>query len=122
MTEESFEHLRRRAEGQGRLVKAVHDLGGNLLVGSDTPNPFVIPGVSLHQEMALMVAAGVPPLSVIRAATSTAAEVLAQPDLGRVVTGALADLVLVAGDPASDISATSNIRMVIKGGAVVHTA
>ena len=120
MTEDSFEHLKRRVTGHALLVKAVHDLGGNLLVGSDTPNPFVIPGVSMHQEMALMVAAGVPPLSVLKAATSTAADVLGRPDLGRVVVGALADLVLVAGDPASDISATRNVRTVLKGGAVVH--
>jgi imidazolonepropionase-like amidohydrolase len=122
MTAETFEHLTRRVTGHALLVKTVHDLGGNLLVGTDTPNPFVIPGVSIHQEMALMVAAGVPPLSVIRAATSVAADVLAQPNLGRVAVGALADLVLVAGDPARDITATRNIRKVVKGGAIVHAA
>ena len=112
----------RAAKGRSTLVKMIDDLGGRLVVGSDTPMPFVVPGPSLHQELELMVGAGVPPLSAIRAATSAGAEALGRPDLGRVIAGALADLVLVSGDPASDITATRNIRKVIKGGAIVHEA
>jgi len=110
------------AKGRSTLVKMIDDLGGRLVVGSDTPMPFVVPGVSVHQEMERMVGAGVPPLRVIRAATSAAGEALSQADLGKVAVGALADLVLVSGDPARDITATRNIRKVIKGGAVVHEA
>jgi len=103
-------------------VKMVHDLGGRLVVGSDTPMPFVVPGPSIHQELERMVGAGVPPLSAIHAATGSAAEALVPPDLGKVAAGALADLVLVAGDPSTDITATRAIRKVIKGGAIVHEA
>src|SRR6185436_11385807 len=108
----------RAAKGRATLVKLIHDLGGRLVVGSDAPMPFVVPGPSMHQELELMVGAGVSPLSAIRAATGAAAEALGKPDLGRVGEGALADLVLVSGDPASDIKATRNIRKVIKGGAI----
>jgi imidazolonepropionase-like amidohydrolase len=121
----SDEHLgfgKPAAQGRATLVKMVHDLGGRLVVGSDTPMPFVVPGPSVHQELERIVGAGVPPLNAIRAATGSAAEALGQPDLGTVAAGALADLVLVAGDPATDITATRRIRKVIKGGAVVHEA
>jgi imidazolonepropionase-like amidohydrolase len=119
-TDERLGFGRLAAKGRSTLVKMIHDLGGRLVVGSDTPMPFVVPGPGFHQEMELMVGAGVPPLSVIRAATSAAAEVLSRPDLGKVAEGVLADLVLVSGGPASDIIATRNIRKVIKGGAIVH--
>ena len=113
-----------QAAGKGRatLVKMVHDLGGRLVVGSDTPMPFVVPGASVHQELEMMVGAGVSSLGAIRAATGAAAEALGRSDLGVVAAGALADLVLVAGDPSRDIKQTRGIRKVIKGGAVVHEA
>jgi len=110
------------SKGRSTLVKMIDDLGGRLVVGSDTPMPFVVPGVSVHQELEMMAGAGVPPLRAIRAATSAAAEALGRSDLGVVAAGSLADLVLVAGDPARDIAATRTIRKVIKGGAIVHEA
>jgi hypothetical protein len=117
-----FSLRQRQQVGRMALVKLVHDMGGNLLVGSDNGNPFVIPGVSLHQEMEPMARAGVPPLSVLHAATGAAAEALNRPELGVVAEGALADLVLLTRDPSEDISATRAIRTVIKGGTVVHAA
>jgi len=121
-TDERLGFGQRAAKGRSSLVKMIDDLGGRLVVGSDTPMPFVVPGFSVHQEMELMAGAGVPPLSVIRAATSAAADALGRPELGRVGAGAVADLVLVSGDPASDITAMRRIRKVVKGGAVVHEA
>jgi imidazolonepropionase-like amidohydrolase len=122
MNDAVFARRQRQLAGEMALVKAVHDLGGRLLVGSDTPNPFVVPGMSLHQEMALMVQAGVPPISVIHAATGAASEALGRPELGTIAVGALADLVLVSGNPAEEIEATRRIQKVIKGGTVVHAA
>lgn len=112
----------RASKGRSTLVTMIDDLGGRLVVGSDTPMPFVVPGASVHEEMERMVGAGVAPLRVIRAATGAAAEALGRPELGTVSAGALADLVLVSGDPSRDIKATRNIRAVLKGGAVVHEA
>lgn len=112
----------RASKGRATLVKMIDDLGGRLVVGSDTPMPFVVPGASVHQEMEMMVGAGVSPLSTIRAATSAAADALGRPELGRVAPGALADLVVVSGDPASDVTATRKVRRVVKGGAIVYEA
>jgi imidazolonepropionase-like amidohydrolase len=101
-------------------VRDLHQAGGRIVAGSDTPNPFVIPGVSLHDELALLVSAGLTPLDAIQSASSVAAAMLGRPDLGAVEAGRLADLLLVSGNPAEDIRATRNVRLVVKGGRVVQ--
>ena len=53
------------------LTKMMYDRGVRILAGSDTPNPFVIPGVSLHRELELLVDAGIPPAQVLKIATRT---------------------------------------------------
>jgi imidazolonepropionase-like amidohydrolase len=70
--------------------------------------------------MALLTEAGFSPLEAIRAATQTAAEMLGRAhDLGTVEVGKLADLVAVGGDPSADVSATREVRWVIKDGAIL---
>ena len=97
--------------------------GGRITAGSDTASgPFLMPGLSLHQEMATLVGVGLAPSDAIRAATGLAADLLQRSDVGIVEPGRLADLLLVDGDPTSDIAATRNIRVVMKGGAVVHNS
>ena len=59
-------------------------------------------------------------MAAIMSATSVSAALLKAPDLGIVEEGKLADLVLVSGDPSKEISAARNIRVVIKGGTIVH--
>jgi imidazolonepropionase-like amidohydrolase len=94
--------------------------GVRIAAGSDV-------GVFAHgqnaRELELMVAYGMAPLDALRGATSVGARVLhLESRLGRVAEGFEADLVAVAGDPASDITATSRVRLVMKGGVVVrHT-
>ncbi|MFZ4689840.1 MAG: amidohydrolase family protein [Polymorphobacter sp.] len=80
-------------------------------------------GVFAHgdnaREMLLMVAAGMPAIEVLRAATSGNARSFALADRGRIAPGLLADLVAVEGDPSRDIAAVKAVRWVMKGGAVV---
>lgn len=80
-------------------------------------------GVSPHgqnaREFELMVAAGMPPMQAIQAATIQAAKLLrAENDLGSVEKGKLADLVAVDGDPVKDIALLRDVRFVMKDGAV----
>jgi imidazolonepropionase-like amidohydrolase len=119
-TAEAFARRRARVAAKAAFIRAFHRAGGKVVAGSDTPNPFVVPGISLHQELESLVAAGLSPMDAIMSATSVAAALLRRADLGTVEEGKLADLVLVSGNPASDIAATCNIRVVIKGGALVH--
>jgi imidazolonepropionase-like amidohydrolase len=112
--------MRRYQAAKLQFVGELHRAGGRIVAGSDTPNPFVIPGPSLHDELALLVSAGLAPLDAIRSATSVAATMLGRPDLGAVEAGRLADLLVLAGNPADDIRASSRIRLVVKGGRVVQ--
>ncbi len=82
-----------------RMLRAVVEAGGKLLVGTDMGNPFVVPGASLHDEIELLVASGVPRAAVLRAATAGAHEFLGRPADGVVAAGARADLVLADSDP-----------------------
>lgn len=69
-------------------------------------------GESLHGELELMVSAGLTPVEALRASTSTAADFFDLDDRGRIAPTLRADLVLVGGDPTTDISATRDIRTV----------
>jgi imidazolonepropionase-like amidohydrolase len=108
---------------QGKLkdayagVMALHKAGVDILAGCDVsePNPSLgglAHGASLHHELQFLVAAGLTPIEALRAATSTPARRFNLTDRGRVVPGALADLLLIEGDPTKNISDTLSIRAV----------
>jgi imidazolonepropionase-like amidohydrolase len=100
------------------LVRRIHELGGRIGAGSDTPaGPFDIPGGGLHYELELLVMrGGLSPLDAIRAATAEAARILGKPDRGVLARGNVADLIVVDGNPAREIRDTRKLRTVIKGG------
>jgi imidazolonepropionase-like amidohydrolase len=96
-------------------VATLHTAGMPILAGTDanvTPAAPASPvfGESLHDELALLVEAGLTPAQALDAATSLAAEHFELPDRGRVAPGLRADLVLLADDPTVDIAATRSIR------------
>jgi tetratricopeptide (TPR) repeat protein len=96
------------------LVGAMHRAGVKLLAGTDTGNPYCFPGFSLHDELGLLVEAGLTPMEALQAATYNAAEFLGQLDsLGTVETGKIADLVLLEADPLEDIGNTKKIAAVV---------
>ncbi|THA62115.1 amidohydrolase family protein [Streptomyces sp. A0958] len=113
---------------QGRLedvlatVAALHEAGVDLLAGSDAsvPVPFlggVAHGASVHHEMQYLVRAGLTPADALRAATATPARRFSLDDRGRIAAGLRADLLLVDGDPTTDIHRTLDIRAVWRRGA-----
>ena len=89
-----------------RLVGELHAAGVPLLAGSDAVGPHgVLPGSSLHEELSLMVQAGLTPYEALRTATVNAATYLnADQEFGRIAEGLRADLVLLSGNPLEDIS------------------
>ncbi|HLM60880.1 MAG TPA: CIA30 family protein, partial [Pyrinomonadaceae bacterium] len=102
------------ARGNARRASA---FGVRIVAGSDAGNQAIFHGPGLHREMALLTEAGLTPLAAITAATGNAAAYLGASDrLGSIQPGKLADLLIVDGDPSTDISVTKKIWMVIKGG------
>jgi imidazolonepropionase-like amidohydrolase len=84
------------------------------VAGSDAGNPLVIHGPTVQQELALWVQAGIPAAVALQAATYNAAKALGAADrIGAIAAGLDANLLLVNGDPLSDIAATEGIALVI---------
>ena len=107
--------LARLFEKRVTQVGEMHAAGVNLLVGTDAPG--VAPGWSVHEEMRLLVRAGVPTIDALRAATISPARMFAGTDsLGSIAPGMLADLVLLDADPLEDIRNTQRVRAVVAGG------
>ncbi|WP_155056763.1 amidohydrolase family protein [Streptomyces blattellae] len=103
----------------GATVRRLVEEGAHVAVGTDSP--LVPPAVYYHLNLQTMVRYGVSPYEALRSATVHGARTLGLSDqLGTVEPGKLADLVLVEGDPTTDIAAAAAVRQVVVGG-VPHT-
>lgn len=93
------------------IVRALHAAGVEVLPGTDTGgNPNLVPGWSLHDELALLVECGLTPHEALRAATLGAARLVGLAgEVGELVVGQRADLVVLGADPTLDIAATRAI-------------
>ncbi|HEU0166896.1 MAG TPA: amidohydrolase family protein, partial [Chloroflexota bacterium] len=107
----------RSVEARFRCAKLLLDEGAPLLLGTDTPNPFVVPGFSIHQELANLVAAGFSPYEALRCGTTEAARFLGESaKWGAIAAGQRADLVLLARNPLQDVSAMARPEAVFVNG------
>ena len=97
-------------------IRKLHEAGVPILAGTDAPNPGTTHGATMHIELELLVDAGLSPLEALAAATSLPAKHFSLEDRGRIAEGLKADLVLVKGNPAEDITATRKIVSVWKNG------
>lgn len=97
-------------------VRRIHQAGANILAGTSASPPGAAQAASLHDEMAVLVKAGLTPLQALAAATSRPANVFRLAGRGRIIVGHRADLVLVEGDPSVDITTTRRIVKVWKNG------
>jgi imidazolonepropionase-like amidohydrolase len=100
-------------------IRRVVQGGGIVIAGTDSPiNPYAL---AYHTELELFAESGLTPFEVMQTATLRAAEALGEgANLGSIEAGKLADLVIVGGDPLSDVRHARNVRTVIKNGEV-HT-
>lgn len=117
---ERIEGVRRTGDFNRHLVKAFADGGVTVFVGTDSLVPGVVPGSSLHDEMALLADAGLSNAQILQAATRAPSEWLGVgDDRGAIAPGQRADLVLLDADPLADITNTRAIAAVIVGGRVL---
>ncbi|HYE87065.1 MAG TPA: amidohydrolase family protein [Vicinamibacterales bacterium] len=98
------------------VVAGFRAAGVSLLAGTDTPNPFVVPGFALHEELALLVRAGLTPLEALATSTREAARFSSTTEWGTLAAGAAADIVLLDASPIERIEHTQRIFGVMRQG------
>ena len=100
-------------------VKELFEAGVRLAVGTDYGTPLIPVDKAVHVEMELLAEAGIPPLSVIEAATRNGAELAGDSRLGLLEPGRLADMVVVRGNPLEDMSCMESVCIVVKNGEIL---
>ncbi|HSF29171.1 MAG TPA: amidohydrolase family protein [Candidatus Tectomicrobia bacterium] len=107
-------------EGRYETIRRMHTAGVKLVVSSDTGSTGTrIDELALLMEF-LVEGVQIPAAAVLRGATGLAAEAVGMADdIGTLAPGKLADLIVVDGDPLTDISAMQRLHIVVKGGEVV---
>lgn len=105
----------RAIEIRRKIIVALHAAGAGLLLGSDAPQVFNVPGFSLHHELGFLVAAGLTPFEALQTGTTAVAEFLGT-NTGVVAVGYEADLVLLDANPLLDIGNTRRIHGVMVRG------
>jgi imidazolonepropionase-like amidohydrolase len=108
----------KRDAAQGPVtVRQMRQGGVRFLAGSDGPDPMVVPGFSLHRELELLVESGFTPLQALQTATLNPSQFLGISDkYGTVEKGRIADMVLLAANPLTDIRNTTKIAGVMVEG------
>ena len=100
-----------------RIVGEMYRAGVPILAGTDAMNPECFTGFSIHDELALLVDAGLTPQAALQAATRNAARFMGQLDRrGTIEVGKIADMVLLDADPLADIHNSRSIRAVVLNG------
>ena len=114
---EDFAFAKKEFQKDLELVAAMEKAGVGVLAGTDTSNPFCMPGFSLHDELGLLVKAGLTPMEALQSATLNPARFIeGEKDLGTIEKGKIADLVLLDANPLDDIGNTRKIASVIYAG------
>jgi imidazolonepropionase-like amidohydrolase len=114
-TAEFYEKVEQQLKVALPLVKLMQEKGVRILAGTDVATAGTYPGFDLHEELALMVEAGLTPMQAIQTATRNVAEFL-KLDGGIIAPGKFANLVILDANPLVDIHNTQKIRAVVLRG------
>jgi imidazolonepropionase-like amidohydrolase len=108
---------RRLIAARMRILEALHDGGVRILMGTDAPQQFSVPGFSLHREVRRMTEAGMSPYEVLVSGTRNVGDYFAdEDDFGTVEVGQRADLVLLGANPLEDVGNIDSIEGVMVAG------
>lgn len=120
-SEEDWKSAPQEFENQLEFIEMAKKAGVKITAGTDLANPFIMPGRSLHDELAMLVEnCGFSPVDALRASSALGAELLGQADdLGVLEKRKIADLLILDNNPLENIRNTRSIRTVIKDGHVV---
>ncbi len=116
LTNARFEDLPARVMHMRSLVGRLHTEGVPIFAGTDTPNPFVVPGESLHRELELLADSGLGTEGAWRAATRVAGRALGLEKLGSLEPGAPADFLVFREDPTRNLGAMSTLVAIVSRG------
>ncbi len=105
----------RAIEIRRSLILALHEAGAELLLGSDAPQIFNVPGFSLHHELEFMVLSGLTPFEALQAGTIAPARFFGI-ETGVVALGRIGDLVLLDANPLEDIANSRRVHGVLAAG------
>jgi Amidohydrolase family len=116
----SEEDDRRLFEQGLRIVRELQNTGVTILAGTDVGTAFQVPGISLHDELSLLVKAGLSEMDALQAATRNPARTVGLANQGTIEKGMRADLVLLDGNPLVSIENIRQIRAVIANGRLLE--
>ena len=117
LSADEFASVKKEAARDLELTNAMHRIGVQFLAGTDAPDPYVVPGFSIHDELEWMVKSGFSAGQALQAATFNPALYMVKLDqYGVVKPNHVADLVLLDGNPLEDIRNTRKISAIVLGG------
>ena len=97
------DRVERYLDARRRLIKALHEEGAGLLLGSDAPQILNVPGFSIHHELRALIAAGLTPYEALETGTRNVAEYFETDEFGTIAEGKSADLILLDANPLEDV-------------------
>lgn len=104
-------------DNRTKVLRALHQGGVKILMGTDAPQQFSVPGFSLHRELLRMTAAGMTPYEVLKSGTVNVGEYFAKQDsFGTIEVGKRADLVVLDANPLTDVANLEKIDSVMVRG------
>ena len=113
----SEKQVKTTIENRQLLLRALHEGGVKILMGTDAPQQFSIPGFSLHRELQVMRDAGMSPYDILKSGTVNVGEYFKKQDsFGTIEPGRRADIVLLNANPLEDIANTSKVEGVMVRG------
>ncbi len=105
-----------------RTFRALVEANAKFVAGTDAPVMPLVPGFSLHRELAALVEMGLTTQGALQAATRNAAQAMNQPDVGTIEPGKIASMVLLSADPLADIRNVKAIQTVMLRGRLLDRA